>query len=466
MTCQLCERLTFDKLFRISDPKRVYRSYTVHGPPLEMDSYQDSVYYCFNFKSSPSTTGLRHRGYIKFFKPLRKNPKDVPLQHLECLVDCMCPDFKFRWAWANKQRGSSTVGPKSLNQAINRAPRKTNPTGKPGLCKHILAARQYIYGLIDAFDSDEPDTAEKLNKLTKIATKRWTDFHGAMAAAREKERMYNARRSARNVGMITPLPAEPLTPVRPATAPIKPAKPAQKPKAPGQPPEQTKSEPLPSAETEPLEPKGTAPVQVGSATPSTYTKPKPAGSKRVLGNRVVSGMIPGQKPGTWESAYNVKLNDVVMVINETSMSTLTEAIQLVKEMEDDELEARASAAEDDTLSDPDIGGSVEDDDFDLSSPPPTNPTEPPISDAAVGADTEGETALSLLRQMRDSLTQIVTAIAPASAEGVEPGTEGELPGEGEGEAEEAETADEEAAEGEDSMPNTQPLDKVEDEDKD
>ena len=112
----LCERLTFDNLFRVSEPKRVYRSFTVRGPPLEIDQYQDTVYYIFNFKANPSTTGLRHRGYIKFFKPKSKNPKDVPLQHLECLVDCECPDFRYRWAWANKQRQSSVVGPSSLNE--------------------------------------------------------------------------------------------------------------------------------------------------------------------------------------------------------------------------------------------------------------------------------------------------------------------------------------------------------------
>ena len=55
----LQERLTFDQLFRLSEPKRVYRSFTVKGPPLEIDSYQDTVYYIFNFKANPSTTGLR-----------------------------------------------------------------------------------------------------------------------------------------------------------------------------------------------------------------------------------------------------------------------------------------------------------------------------------------------------------------------------------------------------------------------
>ena len=165
----LCERLTFDKLFRMSEPKRVLRSNTVKGPPLEIDSYQDVVYYCFNFKANPSTTGLRHKGYVKFFKPA--NPRAKPLQHLDCLVDCTCPDYRYRWAWTNKQRGSGVVGSNSLNQAWNKAPRRTNPAGRSGLCKHILAARSYIYGLLSSFPGDEPDTAEKLNKLTKYREK-------------------------------------------------------------------------------------------------------------------------------------------------------------------------------------------------------------------------------------------------------------------------------------------------------
>ena len=152
------ERLSFDQLFRMSEPKRVGRSFKVRGPPLEIDSYQSAVYYIFNFKANPSTTGLRHKGYVKFYKP--KSGQQTPLQHVDCLVDCTCPDYRYRWAWANKQRQSSVVGPQSLNQAWNRAPRKTNPQGKPGLCKHILAAREYIYGLLAAFPNDEPDTSE------------------------------------------------------------------------------------------------------------------------------------------------------------------------------------------------------------------------------------------------------------------------------------------------------------------
>lgn len=501
----LCERLTFDKLFRISDPKRVYRSFTVKGPPLELDSYQDAVYYAFNFKANPSTTGLRHRGYIKFFKPLHKNPNSVPLQHLECLVDCTCPDFRYRWAWANKQRQSSLVGPQSLNQAWNKAPRKTNPTGKPGLCKHILAARQFIYGLMSAFPSDQPDTAQKLDKLTKFATKRWTDFDAQMRAAKEREAEILRRRQMRNIGQrpVTPPPAPaPATPPPIAKRPVSPDAPKSMPK--NLQPKSTqslkdlKSEPLPEV---PLalppgqrgrapafgktptalsvppgqrgrKPAYTPPIQKSAVKPNPpAAKPKEVKSKRVIGNRIIQPPTPGaygwirpEESYLCGSLNNLILESVVSS-NSDNMKTITEAIKLVTEMEAEELSQASSEAPFLDSGDDDItGGST------------LEPSEPPVSDSAIGADTEGETALSLLRSMKTSLEQIAAAVAPpmdagpegaegaigAGAEGLEganglEGAEGEAsdlpmpdepPVDGEELGEEAETETEEAEEGE------------------
>jgi len=442
MPLWLHERLTFDKLFRISEPKRVYRSFTVRGPPLEIDTYQDVVYYIFNFKANPSTTGLRHRGYVKFFKPRNKNPKNVPLQHLECLVDCDCPDFRYRWAWANKQRQSSVVGAQSLNQAWNRAPRKTNPKGAPGLCKHILATRQYIYGLLSSFPGDTPDTADKLDRLTKYATKRWTDFEGQMRAAKEKEAEIRRRREQRNLGQQPVAPA-PL-PELPVAAPPPEAEepsidaPARMPK--DKQPKTTadlkkiKPEPLPSTSAMPVPPgqrgrtmpQGQKPApelavppgQRGrnfpTATPQPTTSAKP---KRVIGNRKVKPMKPGAygwiRPQ--EAALCLPLRDLILEsvvrTNGESMSTINEAIKLVEEMEADELSHMDSGAPPTDMGvGSDIGGDT------------LEPSEPPMSDSAIGADTEGESALSLLRSMKNSLEQIAAAVAPV--EELPPGAEG------------------------------------------
>lgn len=454
----LCERLTYDKLFRISEPKRVLRAHTVKGPPLEIDSYQDSLYYIFNFKSSPSTTGLRHKGYIKFFKPKNKN---TPLQHMECLVDCSCPDMRYRWAWALKQRGSGAVGPNSLNQAWNKAPRKTNPTSKISLCKHLLAAKNELYGQLYNFPVNVPDTAEKLDKLTRKMTTRWTDHDAYVAAAKAREKEIEKRKALRNVigphlppdysqfqpkthsTLEEPMAAEPITPKRgkespksadnrkenpqstKSTAAFKKAEPPDLPKQPFK-----KETPAPAAPKapakEPAAPiaklggKGTAP-----ATPAPKKPAKPLPKYNFLKQK--------QNP-SFESVLNV--NKATEAMNKQK---LTEAIRLIEEIEDDFAAGGAApdsldtAGSDTTGMPDDIGSEM--------------PSEPPIEDSAIGADTEGETALGLLKSIKNSLQQIAAELAPDAAAEMAPELppeEGEeLPAE---EHEELETPAEEAAE--------------------
>ena len=212
------ERMTYDQLFRISEPKRVTRSATVRGPPMQIDGYNDVEYHTFNFKAYPSTTGLRHRGYIKFHKP--RSGVDKPMDQLEVEVDCECPDMKYRWAWANKQRGSGRVGNRSLNKSNGRAPVKTNPTGTPGLCKHLLAARNYIYGQISKFPvKTGGDLSIALDKLIKHADTRWIDYEGEMVKGRERERKYKAASGARNTWGPTGKPPKSRPKSRPKTPP-------------------------------------------------------------------------------------------------------------------------------------------------------------------------------------------------------------------------------------------------------
>ena len=87
-SASLVERLTYRQLYALSDSGRKERSRTVSGPALVVDSYQDSSYYVFDYKSNPSTTGLRHKGYIKFIRPQNRSvPKG---EDIECIVDCSC----------------------------------------------------------------------------------------------------------------------------------------------------------------------------------------------------------------------------------------------------------------------------------------------------------------------------------------------------------------------------------------
>jgi hypothetical protein len=410
----LAERLTYDKLFRISEPKRVTRSLSVRGPPLEVHSYQDGMYYAFNYKSYPSTTGLRWKGYVKFIKP--KNP-NKPLQHLECIVDCSCPDYKFRWAWANKQRGSGQVGPSSMNQAWNRAPRKTNPSGRPGLCKHILAARRFIYGMLSTFPEELPDTAEKLDKLTKYAQTRWTDFPGAMQAAKEREAEVKRRQRLRNrVGPVLPPPEVPTD--RPTDTQNR----ADTPEPEEETDDFTKVKPPPLPKPTAKAPAPMQPVKPPQPNRRRKEKPLPGGAYPMIDSEDV------------DTFKNFLMESVVNANGDSMTTTLKEAQKLVEEMEADAM----SAPEELTAS---------------PAAEPLEPMEPPVSDSAIGADTEEDTALGLLRQMRDFLAQLATALAPEETPDEAGAEAGAIAGE----------AAEEGGGAESGMPPEPPKDELEDE---
>ena len=201
----LCEALSFSQLFNLSEPKRVVRSKTVKGPPLDIRAFDDAQYHIFNFKSNPSTTGLRHHGYIKLNRP----KKSEPLTEIPCLVDCTCQDYRYRWAWTNKQRGAGKVGPGSVNQALNKAPRITNPTNRPGLCKHILALKDYLQGImwdIPLTGITTPD--DVLSRLVSYANNRWTNLPQQMSAARARDARFAAAKASSRAGQPQPNPEE------------------------------------------------------------------------------------------------------------------------------------------------------------------------------------------------------------------------------------------------------------------
>jgi hypothetical protein len=216
----LCESATFGELFNLSEPKRVVRSNTVKGPPLDIRAFDDAQYYLFNFKSNPSTTGLRHHGYIKFKRPKR----DQALTEIPCMVDCTCPDYRYRFAWTNKQRGAGRVGGGSLNQALNRAPRITNPGNRPGLCKHILALKNYIQGMMwELPKTGLKSSDDVLQGLVNYASKRWEQFPQQMAAAKARDARFAAVKALSRAGRPQPSPDQ--LPDIPATEEPEPQRP-------------------------------------------------------------------------------------------------------------------------------------------------------------------------------------------------------------------------------------------------
>ena len=420
----LQEFLTYDQLFRMSEPKRFQRSLTVKMPPLDMQQYQTGNHWCFeyyfNAKGNPSTTGLRHRGYVRFKKPKKSHAgKNTPLSKLPVEVDCMCPDYRYRWAWANHQRQAGPIGAKSLNQCINRAPRKTNPHGAPGLCKHILATRDYIYGLLSGFPPWVGDT-QRLDRLTKRATRRWLNFDQEMDKARERDAKIAAAKARRNLGLppeqqnrpIAAIPAD-EPPELPGEKPLKPVKPpkpgtALKPKKPA---------------VKPAVKPATKPVGKMPTSPAQGLSPE-----QFLGRRFL-------KRESVDNTTNMK------TLNLQEAKVIQNARKLVEELED-EIESGESPMGDE------MGGDMGE------LPPPTGgdmPIEPPVSDDAIGASTEDNVALGLLREIRDLLAEL------AAEEAGEGGELPDLPPEGgeEGPHDGEEGADEE--EGEEFKPGKRPM---------
>lgn len=385
----LLEYLTYDQLFRMSEPKRFQRSLTVKMPPLDMQQYQTGLHwvfeYYFNAKGNPSTTGLRHRGYVRFKKPKKtQGGKNTPLSKLGVEVDCMCPDYRYRWAWANHQRQAGPIGKASLNQCINKAPRKTNPTGAPGLCKHILATRDYIYGLLTGFPQHVGDT-QRLDRLTKKATRRWLNFDQEMEKARERDAKIAAAKARRNIGLPPEQQNKPIAaiaaeepPELPGVKPVKEPKPgtAVKPKAPA-----VKPQPKPVVKSKAPPVKGLSPEEF-------------------LGRRFLK-------------RESVDITKIMKTLNLQEARVVQSALKLVEEL-GDEVESGASPM-----------GEMEPPMGDM--PPPNGsdmPMEAPVSDSAVGASTGDNVALGLLREIRDLLAQLT---ADEGGEGGEldlPGEEG------------------------------------------
>lgn len=348
------EDLSYDQLFRMSEPRRVKRSDTVVTPPMDMTADENDMYYMFNFKGKPSTTGLRQHGYIRFKKPRHHNP-DTPLSQIPVDVDCTCPDYKYRWAWANKQRGAGKVGAGSLNQSLNRAPRRTNPASRPGLCKHILAAKDFFYGIMSEFPSDEDGlNVDKLDKLVSRADRRWNNYDQEVELAKQRSAKMKAATARRRIG------------------------------APG----------IPLADYDSTKTAAELP-DVDELLPS------------VPDTEEEMGYLPGEERPFNESfdtnpeSADVVISSMKTMLSESTHSKLRDSLTIIKEMEE--------------VEDVDLSADTSD-----MAPPP----QPPVSDSALDVDTESNTALGLLGEIRDLLQQQIDIAAGG------PEDDEELDGEG------------------------------------
>ena len=158
----LTEWVTFARLYNKSESGRKDRADDVRAKPMRVTTMDENEAWTFSYKSNPSTTGKRWHGYIQFNKA-NVAEEDDPLK-LKCMVDCDCPDYRYRYAYNNAKGGAGRIGKHpdwpygNENNGQKWRPRSQGGVGNygMGMCKHLLALGEYL-GQVASPKAPEPD---------------------------------------------------------------------------------------------------------------------------------------------------------------------------------------------------------------------------------------------------------------------------------------------------------------------
>lgn len=143
----LVEQMSFRQLLSRTDGGRIDRGSRMRVRSLAGTANENEEQFNFSYKSAPDhiTTMGPHEGRISFEKDAYVKYKNKrSMDDVMCKVDCGCPDYKYRWAYANAAQDAGEMGYDSLNQCNGNPPNKTNPRRKPSLCKHLVALKDYL----------------------------------------------------------------------------------------------------------------------------------------------------------------------------------------------------------------------------------------------------------------------------------------------------------------------------------
>ena len=137
------ETMTYKELLSLTTDDRKERAANVNVRSIPVSVEEGQEQWNFRYKSSPQTTVTDEpfEGHILFLKG--EVEKGDNAMDLECKVDCGCPDFMYRFAYNDTQKGASDVGPDSLSGCANRRPKPAYDYGE-GLCKHLTALGRYL----------------------------------------------------------------------------------------------------------------------------------------------------------------------------------------------------------------------------------------------------------------------------------------------------------------------------------
>jgi hypothetical protein len=172
----LLERMTFRQLYQGSESGRKQRGRTdVRAKSMRVMTLDENEAWAFSYKSSPSTTGNRWHGYVQFFKDNVRQTDDA--MKLECMVDCDCPDYRYRYAYNNAQAGVGRIGKHSDwpygndNNGRKWKPRSQGGVGDygVGLCKHLCALRDFMRTVVEP-DAPQPGDKTPPSEPKKVDT--------------------------------------------------------------------------------------------------------------------------------------------------------------------------------------------------------------------------------------------------------------------------------------------------------
>ena len=170
----LTERMTFHQLYQGSESGRKERGrQDVNAKSMRVMTLDENEAWAFSYKSHPSTTGHRWHGYVQFFKENVRQTDDA--MRLECMIDCDCPDYRYRYAYNNAQAGVGRIGKHSEwpygndNNGAKWRPRSQGGVGDygVGLCKHLCALRDHLHNVIspEAPEPEDPAPAPMPKKV-------------------------------------------------------------------------------------------------------------------------------------------------------------------------------------------------------------------------------------------------------------------------------------------------------------
>jgi hypothetical protein len=138
----ISEKMTYKQLLAASEQGRIDRSQDVSVKPLTVNTENGREAWKFSYKSNPSTTGNRHKGYIYFFKEDIQNKESFG--DINCSVACSCPDYCYRIAYNNKKKDADASNIVPANILKNNGASPASLPQVNGICKHLISLHEYL----------------------------------------------------------------------------------------------------------------------------------------------------------------------------------------------------------------------------------------------------------------------------------------------------------------------------------